>query len=450
MTVSLIATAKQGNVVALTTLLDDAVSTFGFRARVSLRETVLLILVEGDRVPCVSRTTKFIRKGLSRLSPANIATVKLYGKALTSQAPTWRREWHLPTWKVSRAKAKALLPGATPQDSPEIPLAQSDYASIILPSLTKRSTGSVWPRRLTIGIAATLLIGTVAEMRQQIRHGQDLLQQAHSLAASAISIANHRINDGSVENRMAAFEADQHKLENAIALLERVPAIPGAGKRQANQKILALENQTAVLAQLQAEETVTYHREQQAIESLAQAKQFAQQASTLVQSPPHSTEIWEQAQTIWQQGITALEAIPEHTTAFAEAQQQLITYRQAFQQVQQQRLAEDYALVKYEQADRLIYDVLQLTGSLDAIDKQHLTQLQQAQAKLDQAIQLLQSIPPETSLSGVAQHRVQIHLADYRQLLATIDALQNCNVALDQQGCRYYSSTHVSTFEEGL
>jgi hypothetical protein len=67
--------------------------------------------------------------------------------------------------------------------------------------------------------------------------------------------------------------------------------------------------------------------EQQAIDLLSRAKDFANQAVRIGQNPPHSTDTWAIAYGKWQEAVDLLEKIPASTSVTAEAKRLLTEYK---------------------------------------------------------------------------------------------------------------------------
>lgn len=110
--------------------------------------------------------------------------------------------------------------------------------------------------------------------------------------------------------------AKQESLKQSIAILEKIPNLPGFAYQQAAADLPKLRSLLIAVEQ-----------NLQAIASLTTAGTLAKEASILVQNPPHPVDIWAQAQAKWQQAIAALQSIPPTTSVSATAQQKLSAYR---------------------------------------------------------------------------------------------------------------------------
>jgi hypothetical protein len=120
--------------------------------------------------------------------------------------------------------------------------------------------------------------------------------------------------------KLDALQDAQAQLKKAVTLLEEIPNRPGSYYEQAQTQLQALKPKLqAVDAKLNLEKP--------AIDKLESAKNLAKEASIIVQNPPHKAEVWQAAQSKWQESLKLLEGIPKDSLASAEAQQKLELYR---------------------------------------------------------------------------------------------------------------------------
>ncbi|MCY7285046.1 MAG: DUF4429 domain-containing protein, partial [Cyanobacteria bacterium CAN_BIN43] len=92
---SLLELAKQGDVKAITALINRQLEPKGITAKVSLKESVLQVMLEGDQVPDQQALVAFIRKGLTGLAVKAIQKVKVYGRQTGEDFPTWNQDFRL-------------------------------------------------------------------------------------------------------------------------------------------------------------------------------------------------------------------------------------------------------------------------------------------------------------------------------------------------------------------
>lgn len=84
--------AKQGNAIALKTLLNKSLRPHGIWARIDRDGSVLQIALESTEAPDAEAMEKRIRSGIKRLQPQGVDQVVLSGWALGEVEPTWERE----------------------------------------------------------------------------------------------------------------------------------------------------------------------------------------------------------------------------------------------------------------------------------------------------------------------------------------------------------------------
>jgi len=140
-----------------------------------------------------------------------------------------------------------------------------------------------------------------------------LQQQALAEAKAEINQFEKLSNSDDL-NRLQTTKIE---IEEAIARLEAVPKLPGDGE---SEELKRLQTQLTKVEQ-------KLKPEQQPLENLDQAKKIAMEASIIVQSPPHPTQVWYDAKQKWQQAINLLKQIPPQSALFAEAQQKIKSYQ---------------------------------------------------------------------------------------------------------------------------
>ena len=77
---NLVGLAKQGNIEAITALLNDSLQSKNITAKSSLKDSCLQIILEADRVPNQQSITKFIIEFMTELVVVSIKQVKIYGR----------------------------------------------------------------------------------------------------------------------------------------------------------------------------------------------------------------------------------------------------------------------------------------------------------------------------------------------------------------------------------
>ncbi|MBW4678345.1 MAG: hypothetical protein KME52_31505 [Desmonostoc geniculatum HA4340-LM1] len=80
--------------------------------------------------------------------------------------------------------------------------------------------------------------------------------------------------------------------------------------------------------------------EKRAIANFKSAQRLGMEAASLVQKPPHSLQVWQQAETKWYQAINLLNSIPSQTSVSDQAKNKLTRYRINYNAISQIVLTE--------------------------------------------------------------------------------------------------------------
>jgi len=140
--------------------------------------------------------------------------------------------------------------------------------------------------------------------------------------------------------------------------------------------------------------------------NLAAAQKLAMEAAVMTQNPPHPLENWQQVQGKWQESIKLLEAIPDNSPVATQAQEKLTVYRTNYQAITNRIVTEQKAATNLESAQKLAWEAAVMVNN-----PPHPKEVwQNAQSKLQQAINLLTSIPQGTFVEDKAKQK----LADYQ------------------------------------
>ncbi|MEH2277574.1 MAG: hypothetical protein V7K40_22985 [Nostoc sp.] len=146
-----------------------------------------------------------------------------------------------------------------------------------------------------------------------------------------------------------------------------------------------------------------------AIANFKSAQKLGMEAASLVQNPPHPLKVWQQAQNKWRQAINLLDSIPDETSVYDQAKNKLAYYRINYKFISQRVLIEKKALANLESAQKLAIE-----ANLFGQNSSHsLLIRQQAQDKWQQAINLLETIPENTSVSIQAKETLSIYKTNY-------------------------------------
>ena len=142
------------------------------------------------------------------------------------------------------------------------------------------------------------------------------------------------------------------------------------------------------------------------------AKQFAWQAATLSQNPPHSAAKWQQIEGFWQEALSQLNKVdPDDKTSYVEAQTKIAEYRVNLTQVTLRREEEQTSVRALERAEKQIQNLLASTPD----DPDRVNRPQTA-AKIQGIINELQKVQPGTTVHGKAQELLEFAKAKLREL----------------------------------
>jgi protease PrsW len=91
--VALLNRAKQGDLEAIATLLQDLCEPYGIKVKIARNYACLQVLLEGDPAPHRNTPTQAIVDWIQALNLAAIDTIKIYGKAKAASLPAWEAEY---------------------------------------------------------------------------------------------------------------------------------------------------------------------------------------------------------------------------------------------------------------------------------------------------------------------------------------------------------------------
>lgn len=134
------------------------------------------------------------------------------------------------------------------------------------------------------------------------------------------------------------------------------------------------------------------------------AQVLAREAAEMSQNPPHPLSVWREIEGKWQKAVEILASIPEDSPIASQAQEKLNSYQANYSAIANRIVTEEQAAKNLEKANQLAQEAASLTHSQE-------TQ-KTAQAKLQEAISLLQAIPQGTFVKAQAQAK----LAEYQAM----------------------------------
>ncbi len=194
-------------------------------------------------------------------------------------------------------------------------------------------------------------------------------------------------------------------LGRSILVIASSLVVLGFGGWVNKDKLPHLQQQSAIANQ-----------ETDATTNFTDALKLGLEASALVQSPPRSLIVWQQAQTKWQQAINLLASIPEETSVTAKAKQKLIRYQINYNAISQKVLVEKKALANLESAHKLAIEAAFFVQT----SPNSVLVWQQAKAKWQQAINLLEAIPESSAVSLQAKEMLVSYKTNYAAISAIV------------------------------
>lgn len=171
----------------------------------------------------------------------------------------------------------------------------------------------------------------------------------------------------------------------------------------------------------EAKETLMAYRAQQTSASseadantnLASAKKLAWEASTLLQKPLQSAEVWRQADAKWQEAVNLLRKIPDTAAVAQQAKAALPGYEKNYAIVHQRWSREQQAASNWEKAQALGTEVKQVLQSTSL----PLKAFQDAQTKCQQSVSLLTAMPAGTFVTKQAQDALRPYQTSCTQVV---------------------------------
>ncbi|MBF2097932.1 MAG: hypothetical protein IGQ88_06090 [Gloeomargaritaceae cyanobacterium C42_A2020_066] len=121
---SLLDAARQGDIQALTRLLNLALQNQGMTAKVGRQAEVLHITVEADSTPDPESVSRLIHRGLAELRPAGLHSVALHGRPRGEVFAHWSQEWCLAGEPEPIPESRVTIPDLTSHQQPKVSLSE--------------------------------------------------------------------------------------------------------------------------------------------------------------------------------------------------------------------------------------------------------------------------------------------------------------------------------------
>jgi len=211
----------------------------------------------------------------------------------------------------------------------------------------------------------------------------------------------------------------QEKIKKSILMLETIPDAPGSDYKKIKNNIINLQSK---LNTVERKIKTSNQLEEQVNKDLEAAQRLAMEASIIVQNPPHTLEIWQQAQAKWQESIKLLESIPENSPAYVQAQEKLVTYQANYAALTKRVEIEQNA----SDTINTIEDLAKQSVELVKDTPYTIEVLKNAQEKLKEAINLLKSIPSETAASVTTESLAKVYSDNSKAIQSKIEELEFC------------------------
>lgn len=120
MSLSLLEQAKDGDTVAIATLMNQALQPKGIAVRCDRQGTCLQLWLTGQTLPPQAATVAYVRRGMDRLQVASTAALQIYAEQADHQQPGWGVEVAL---GVPTAEVKPLALASQSAPPPASPVA---------------------------------------------------------------------------------------------------------------------------------------------------------------------------------------------------------------------------------------------------------------------------------------------------------------------------------------
>lgn len=175
---------------------------------------------------------------------------------------------------------------------------------------------------------------------------------------------------------------------------------------QASQKIVIVSPEEKALLE-----------QQKAEKDLKDANKLNVQGKNMVKYPPLPLATWEEAEAKLLEAIQLLEEIPDDTTVEKDANKQLQTYRQDYNNLREKLIVEKTATSKLVNAKKLGTE-----ASVIVQNPPHPQEIwQEAQAQWLEAIDLLEEIPKDTFVAPEAVETLDLYRINYRAVSSRLE-----------------------------
>ena len=146
-----------------------------------------------------------------------------------------------------------------------------------------------------------------------------------------------------------------------------------------------------------------------ALNTFNAARKLAWDAAVMVQQPPHSAATWQAARVKWRQAINLLKTIPDNDPVAVQAKAKLAVYQANYTAISDRLTAETAAAERLKAAQTLAWQ-----AAVTVQKPPHSLKVwQRASRKWQDAIALLEPIPPTTSVAQQSQAKLTTYRNNY-------------------------------------
>jgi hypothetical protein len=406
----LINLARQGNLGAITHLLNSALTNKGIITKINCQQEQLTIFADADEIPDSSSLVGVIQKGIKDLQLDTIASIKIYGRKIGEPSTGWREEVILKPDLVAKKQLSTKLTKSS--NAPEDVLAQ--FRPSFEQLLKRIKTIRIGKRTIITAISFVFLVllawgGVLGFKLFQLRSTQaKTINQAQALMAEAA--------DPTKAADPNSLKTGATKLNEAIALLKGIEDRPGSLHSQAQSELQKGRTQLEVIEQRLVSATSVS-------ESLISIDQSAQEAISLLQNAPHPLEKWKQAKLQLEQAIKQLEQLPQDSHAATEIQNKLSVYRKNSVDLMKFLTYEEKATRILQSAES---KALEAMASTEGKTEYALLDLQKSQDLWWKAISLLKTVPKQSAAYQQVSDSAPVYIENYKELSSSIQEMQKC------------------------
>ncbi|NEP18513.1 MAG: hypothetical protein F6J97_16695 [Leptolyngbya sp. SIO4C1] len=226
--------------------------------------------------------------------------------------------------------------------------------------------------------AARALVG---RMEAQIFQEQNALQQL-AAGTEAVAAAKQRYETVQSSEEKIAILAEWQK---GMDQLSEIPPGTLAGQTaQTRLNAFQRDYQTVAGTSADARQSNSY---------VQAAKQYAVQASELVQNPPHAASRWQEAARLWEDAIQQLNQVQDASPGYAEAQALRAKYQRNLSEIRIRQTEEAAAVQAFGQIQERVTRLIATTQQPSP----------ETLAELEQIINRLDDVPAGTTVSQSAQ-----------------------------------------------